>query len=373
MASHTNVILYGMGKLGRELLFEIATRGHEYSNYFEVVGIVDTHSLEDFVDLLKFDFTYRDITKYFPISVEDNKLIIGEKRITYFQVNSFYYPEIQDLELYVVGPHCTIDCSGAYGEKFDLGGGSTYTNTVADFDYYCSHAGGGYTVTCLSNEKGRAGSVTYGSPIYVKNLNDSSMTSSMTNICIAWPELVAISYTLKILNDSFGINYGVVNCLNGNLTSSILTNYNAVNLLDGIKVSDNWNQAGRGISLTIPELNGKIASGYDFSYPIGIGSFILITAELNKSATTQEIAAAVKGATNGTFANYFGYYENDVGNYLASGFFKGERCPYFISDKLTSLYGEGGCTACVGFDSTWVSVQQTMTLLNSFASIKANS
>ena len=362
------IALYGMGKLGRELLFEMMYNGEHYDR-FVPVAIIDTHSVYDFVSLMNFDFTYRNSPQIMPVEVggNDHEVIVMGKKLEYCQIGSFYYPDIADLDTIFSGMSIdgVVDCSGALGDKFELPGGSTYTNTVNDFEYYCTQAGANYTVSCLSNEKRNAG-VANTNPIFVADINSNAITGSMTSICVAWPDLAAATYPINVLNTNFSINTAIVDYLDGNLTSNILTNYKAVNLLEGITIASN--SSGKGVGKIIPELAGKIVGGHSFSYPVSIGSYALINLTLNYSTTVADINAAMKLATD-SYLSYYGEVDYTVGSYLTSGYFKGFTSVYFLADKTTAV-NEYRYSVCIGYDSIMVSVKQTVDLLTRLISVR---
>ena len=69
--------------------------------------------------------------------------------------------------------------------------------------------------------------------------------------------------------------------------------------------------AAKAIGLVMPELKGKL-DGYALRVPIPTGSVTDLTVELAKSATADEINAAMKAAAEGTLKGILKYYDAPI-------------------------------------------------------------
>ncbi|MBB3634397.1 MULTISPECIES: aldehyde dehydrogenase, partial [unclassified Mycolicibacterium] len=69
--------------------------------------------------------------------------------------------------------------------------------------------------------------------------------------------------------------------------------------------------AAKAIGLVLPELKGKL-DGYALRVPIPTGSVTDLTAELSKSATAEEINAAMKAAAEGKLKGILKYYDAPI-------------------------------------------------------------
>ncbi|MEI8392955.1 MAG: type I glyceraldehyde-3-phosphate dehydrogenase, partial [Actinomycetes bacterium] len=69
--------------------------------------------------------------------------------------------------------------------------------------------------------------------------------------------------------------------------------------------------AAKAIGLVMPELKGKL-DGYAMRVPVPTGSATDLTAVLKKSATKDEINAAVKAAAQGSLKGYLSYTEDPI-------------------------------------------------------------
>jgi glyceraldehyde 3-phosphate dehydrogenase len=75
------------------------------------------------------------------------------------------------------------------------------------------------------------------------------------------------------------------------------------------------------VGRVIPELNGKL-TGMAFRVPTPDVSVVDLTVNLAKSATYEQVKAAMKAASEGELAGILGYTEDDV----VSNDFLGESC-----------------------------------------------
>ena len=87
--------------------------------------------------------------------------------------------------------------------------------------------------------------------------------------------------------------------------------------------------------MVIPELNKKL-TGMAFRVPTSDVSVVDLTVELNREATSAEICAAMKAASEGAMKGVLGYTEDQV----VSTDFRGESCTsVFDADAGMALDG----------------------------------
>ncbi|EMI41073.1 Glyceraldehyde-3-phosphate dehydrogenase A [Rhodopirellula sp. SWK7] len=181
-------------------------------------------------------------------------------------------------------------------------------------------------------------------PMFVMGVNDSSYNgevfvsnASCTTNCLA--------PIAKVLNDKFGIKRGLMTTVHA-ATATQKT-------VDGPSMKD-W-RGGRGIleniipsstgaakavGKVIPELNGKL-TGMAFRVPTSDVSVVDLTVELEKSATYEEICAAMKAESEGAMKGVLGYTEDNVVS------------TDFRDESRTSVFDAG---AGIQLDGTFVKV-----------------
>ncbi|EMI56452.1 glyceraldehyde-3-phosphate dehydrogenase, type I [Rhodopirellula sallentina SM41] len=152
-------------------------------------------------------------------------------------------------------------------------------------------------------------------PMFVMGVNDSSYNGE-TFVSNASCTTNCLAPIAKVLNDKFGIKRGLMTTVHA-ATATQKT-------VDGPSMKD-W-RGGRGIleniipsstgaakavGKVIPELNGKL-TGMAFRVPTSDVSVVDLTVELDKSATYEEICAAMKAESEGAMKGVLGYTEDNV-------------------------------------------------------------
>ncbi len=146
----------------------------------------------------------------------------------------------------------------------------------------------------------------------VMGVNDDKYDGSQNIISNASCTTNCLGPFAKVLNDEFGIVSGLMTTVHAYTQDQ--------NLQDGphkdlrraraaaINVVPTSTGAAKAIGLVLPELKGKL-DGYALRVPIPTGSVTDLTAILEKSATADEINAAMKAAAEGPLEGILKYYD----------------------------------------------------------------
>jgi glyceraldehyde 3-phosphate dehydrogenase len=152
-------------------------------------------------------------------------------------------------------------------------------------------------------------------PMFVMGVNDNTY-KGQTIVSNASCTTNCLAPLAKVLHDKFGIKRGLMTTVHATTATQ--------KTVDGPSNKD-W-RGGRGIleniipsstgaakavGKVIPELNGKL-TGMAFRVPTSDVSVVDLTVELNKSATYEEICAAMKAASEGPMKGIMGYTEDKV-------------------------------------------------------------
>src|SRR6201995_844575 len=141
---------------------------------------------------------------------------------------------------------------------------------------------------------------------YDANQNIISNASCTTN---------CLGPVAKVLNDEFGIVKGLMTTIHAYTQDQ--------NLQDGphkdlrraraaaLNIVPTSTGAAKAIGLVLPELKGKL-DGYALRVPVPTGSVTDLTAELSKSATAEQINAAMKAAADGPMKGILKYYDAPI-------------------------------------------------------------
>ena len=149
----------------------------------------------------------------------------------------------------------------------------------------------------------------------VLGVNDDKYDGSQNIISNASCTTNCLGPLAKVLNDEFGIVKGLMTTVHAYTQDQ--------NLQDGphkdlrraraaaLNIVPTSTGAAKAIGLVLPELKGKL-DGYALRVPIPTGSVTDLTAELKKSATADEINAAMKAAAEGPMKGILKYYDAPI-------------------------------------------------------------
>ncbi|MFW0784962.1 type I glyceraldehyde-3-phosphate dehydrogenase [Gordonia sp. CPCC 206044] len=185
----------------------------------------------------------------------------------------------------------------------------------------------------------------------VMGVNDDKYDGSQNIISNASCTTNCLGPFAKVLNDEFGIVSGLMTTVHAYTQDQ--------NLQDGphkdlrraraaaINVVPTSTGAAKAIGLVLPELKGKL-DGYALRVPIPTGSVTDLTAILEKSATVDEVNAAMKAAAEGPLKGILKYYDAPI---VSSD---------IVTDPHSSLF-DAGLTKVIGnqvkavswYDNEW--------------------
>ncbi|MCH9668044.1 MAG: type I glyceraldehyde-3-phosphate dehydrogenase [Actinomycetia bacterium] len=149
----------------------------------------------------------------------------------------------------------------------------------------------------------------------VLGVNDDKYDGSQNVISNASCTTNCLGPLAKVLHDEFGIVRGLMTTIHAYTGDQ--------NLQDGphrdmrraraaaVNIVPTSTGAAKAIGLVMPELQGKL-DGYALRVPIPTGSVTDLTAELAKSATADEINAAMRAAAEGKLKGILKYYDAPI-------------------------------------------------------------
>ena len=259
----------GFGRIGR-MVFRAAVEN--FSNDIEVVGINDLLDPSYLAYMLKYDSVHGTFKG--EISVEGNALVVNGKKI---RITAEMDPA--NLKWNEVGADVVVESTGFF-----------LTDETAR-----KHIQAGAKKVIMSAPSKDA------TPMFVYGVNhetyagqDIISNASCTTNCLA-----PIS---KVLNDTVGIKRGLMTTVHA-ATATQKT-------VDGPSKKD-W-RGGRGILENIIPSSTGAAKAVGKVLPVLNGSFVDLTAELEKPCTYEEICAAMKKASEGELKGVLGYTEDAV-------------------------------------------------------------
>lgn len=106
--------------------------------------------------------------------------------------------------------------------------------------------------------------------------------------------------------------------------------------------------AAKAVALTIPQLKGKF-HGYALRVPTSTVSVVDLVGNLKRTATAEEINAALKAASEGALKGILGYSQEQ----LVSSDFKGDSRSSIVDAELTMVIGGNLFKVVTWYDNEW--------------------
>lgn len=296
----------GFGRIGRLVLRTIKQR---YPDAIEVVAINDLFDPETNAHLLKYDSTYGNFAG--TVEVKDGHIVVDGKTIT---VSAERDPGA--IKWADAGVDIVIEATGFFTDA---------TKAVAHIN-----SGGAKKVIISAPAKNEDITIVLG---VNEEKYDPAKHNVISNASCTTNGLAPVA---KVLNDSFGIEKGLLTTVHAYTNSQKLQDLGAKDLRDaraaGQNIVPSATGAAKAVGLVIPELKGKFG-GMAFRVPTPTVSVVDFTAILNKEASIEEIRAAMLAAAAGRMKGYLDVTDEQ----LVSTDFRGTQFSSIFSavDTLT--------------------------------------
>ena len=294
--SKIKIGINGFGRIGR-LVFRAAQKRDDV----QIVGINDLISVEYMAYMLKYDTIHGQFDG--TIEIKNGNLVVNGNTI---RVTAEKNPA--DLKWGDVGAEYVVESTGLFLSK---------ESAKAHID-----AGAGYVVMSAPSKDD--------TPMFVCGVNLDAYKKGDKFVSNASCTTNCLAPIAKVLNDKFGIVDGLMTTVHATTATQ--------KTVDGPSVKD-WRGgraasgniipsstgAAKAVGKVIPQLNGKL-TGMAFRVPTLDVSVVDLTVNLAKSATYDEIKAAMKAASENELKGILGYTEDDVVS------------ADFIGDARTSIF-----------------------------------
>lgn len=305
--SKVKVAINGMGRIGRTVLREFFERNE---SAFEIVAVNNPGKSDQYVHLLKYDSVHGKFNG--EVKLEGDNLVINGKAVKFFNLKDPAEIPWSDLGVQVV-----IDATGIFKDKEGLG--KHMRGTVKK------------VIMCAPG-KGLDGTFVMGvnSNTYDPSKHHIISNASCTTNCLA--------PIVKVLNDKFGIENGFMTTVHSYTSDQML--------LDGshsdprraraaaVSMVPTTTGAAKTVGEILPELKGKL-DGFSVRVPTPNVSLTDFNAILKKTATKEEINAALKEASETSLKGILRYEEEE----LVSVDYMGMRHSSCVDASLTNVIG----------------------------------
>ena len=296
----------GFGRIGR-MVFRAAVKNFKD---IEVVGINDLLEPDYLAYMLQYDSVHGRFDG--SIAVEGNTLVVNGKKIRLTAVK-----DPAELKWGEVGADIVIESTGLFLTK----------ETAA------KHIAAGAKKVIMSAPSKDD------TPMFVFGVNDDTYkgediisNASCTTNCLA--------PLAKVLHDKWGIKRGLMTTVHAaTATQKTVDGPSNKDWRGGRGILENIipssTGAAKAVGVVLPELNKKL-TGMAFRVPTSDVSVVDLTAELDKSATFDEIKAEMKAQSEGKLKGILGYTEDKV---VATDFRGDARTSIFDAEASIALDG----------------------------------
>jgi glyceraldehyde 3-phosphate dehydrogenase len=272
----------GFGRIGRNF-FRAAYKDPS----LQIVAVNDITDAKTLAHLLKYDSVHGRFEA--SVEVKENAIVVNGK-----EVQVLACKDAADLPWGKLGVEIVIECTGRYTDRDGAG----------------KHiAAGAKRVIISAPAKGEDAT-------FVMGVNEKTFdpakhfilsNASCTTNCLA--------PVAKVLLDTFGIERGLMTTIHSYTNDQKILDLPHKDLrrarAAGVSMIPTTTGAAKAVSLVIPELKGRL-DGMAIRVPTPNVSVVDLTVELSKSATAEEINAAMKKASEGPMKGILEYVDEPL-------------------------------------------------------------
>ena len=281
-AGPVNVGINGFGRIGR-LVFR-ATQPNPLVN---VVAINDPFITPDYMEyMIRYDSTHGPFQG--TVKAEKDAIIVNGRRIV---VSNEMDPK--KIQWGANGAEYVVESTGVFTLR----------------DKAAQHLEGGAKKVVISAPSKDA-------PMFVMGVNNNMYTKDLQVVSNASCTTNCLAPLAKIVNDKFGLKEGLMTTVHSvTSTQKVLDGPSKKDWRGGrsscFNIIPSSTGAAKAVGKVIPQLNGKL-TGMSFRIPTEDVSVVDLTCVLEKSATYEEICAAVKEASETYMKGIMGYSDEDI-------------------------------------------------------------
>lgn len=305
--SKVKVAINGMGRIGRTVLREYFNRAE---TDFEIVAVNNPGNPKEYLHLFKYDSVHGRFAG--DAKLEGDQLIINGKSIKFY-----IQRDPSEIPWSDCGVQIVVDATGIFKDKPGLG---KHMNGTVKKVIMCA-PGKDLDATFVMGINNN---------IYDASKHHIVSNASCTTNCLA--------PVVKVLNDKFGIENGFMTTVHSYTSDQMLLDGSHSDprraRAAGLSMIPTTTGAAKTVGEIIPELKGKL-DGYSVRVPTPNVSLTDFTAILKKTASKEEINAALKEASD-TYLKGILRFETDE---LVSVDYMGMRHSSCVDASLTNVIG----------------------------------
>ncbi len=329
----TKVAINGFGRIGRAIARIIASRNGE----LELVAINDLADAKSLAHLFKYDTVMGRWEG--TIEAGDGELVINGKSVKVLSVRNPAELPWKDMGVKIV-----VESTGIFRTKDSPKGG------------YGDHLRAGAEKVVLTVPAKDEIDATI-----VLGVNDEKLTPDVQCVSNASCTTNCLAPISKVLNDSFGIEQGLMTTIH-----SYTNDQNVADMIHkdlrraraaACNIIPTTTGAAKAIGKVIPAIDGKL-DGFAIRVPTPVGSIVDLVVNVSKDVTVESVNAAMKAAAEGPMKGILVYCDEPI---VSSD---------VIKDPASSIF-DSLCTIVIGkmvkvvswYDNEWGYSNRTVDIM----------
>jgi glyceraldehyde 3-phosphate dehydrogenase len=337
MSMATKVAINGFGRIGRAVARIIMQRKGD----LELVAINDLSDAKSLAHLFKYD------TVMGPwggtVEAKEGALVIDGKEIKVLAVKNPAELPWKDMGVKVV-----LESTGIFRTAESPKGG------------YADHLKAGASKVLLSVPAKDKIDATV-----VLGVNDDTLTKDVKCVSNASCTTNCLAPISKVLNDTFGIEKGLMTTVHGYTNDQRVADMIHSDLrrarAAAVNIIPTSTGAAKAIGQVIPALDGKL-HGFALRVPVPVGSVVDLVVEVKKEASVEEINAAMKKAAEGPMKGVLAYCEDPI---VSSDIVKDPHSS--ILDSLSTMVKGNMVKVLSWYDNEWGYSNRSVDLMERLA------
>ncbi|MEE2056162.1 type I glyceraldehyde-3-phosphate dehydrogenase [Rhodococcus artemisiae] len=277
----------GFGRIGRNFFRAVEAQKALGTTDIEIVAVNDLTDNDTLATLLKYDSILGRLDK--DVRVEDDFIVVGDQKIKALSIKE----GPAALPWGDLGVDVVVESTGIFTNAAKAKG----------------HLDAGAKKVIISAP------ATDEDITIVMGVNDDKYDGTQNIISNASCTTNCLGPIAKVLDDEFGIEKGLMTTVHAYTQDQNLQDAPHKDLrrarAAAINVVPTGTGAAKAIGLVLPQLLGKL-DGYALRVPIPTGSVTDLTANLRKSASVDEINAAMKAAAEGPLEGILKYNTDPI-------------------------------------------------------------
>jgi glyceraldehyde 3-phosphate dehydrogenase len=333
----TKVAINGFGRIGRAVARIIMQRKGD----LELVAVNDLSDVKTLAHLFKYDTVMGRWEG--TVEAREGELIINGKSVKVLAVKSPAELPWKDMGVKIVVESTGIfrlkeSPKGGYGDHIKAGAEKVVLTVPAKDDIEAT---------------------------IVLGVNDEKLTKDVKFVSNASCTTNCLAPVAKVLNDSFGIEQGLMTTIHAYTNDQRVADMIHSDLrrarAAAVNIIPTTTGAAKAIGKVVPELAGKL-DGFAIRVPVPVGSVVDLVVNVKKDVTADAVNAAMKAAAEGPMKGILVYCDEPI---VSSDIVKHPASSIF--DSLCTIVIGRTVKAVSWYDNEWGYSNRTVDIMEKMA------